>query len=214
MMVKVRSTTFQRAKALIVGVSFVAGVNAGAAQAVKPADPAPNMSPTAATVVSAPADYVIGPSDLLSIVFWKEKDLTCDVVVRPDGRISVPLLNDVQAAGLTPEQLRQTIVQSAKRFIEQPVVAVVVKQISNNRVFIAGQVLKPGPFPLAGPTTVLQVISMAGGVTEFADRKNIIITRQERGGQRTFRFNYAEVIKGKNLEQNIVLKAGDTIMVP
>jgi polysaccharide export outer membrane protein len=211
-MVKVRSTTLQRVKALMVGVSFVAGVNVGAAQVVSPA---PQRVPAAATAaVSAPADYVIGPSDLLSIVFWKEKDLTCDVVVRPDGRISVPLLNDVQAAGLTPEQLRQTIVQSAKRFIEQPVVAVVVKQISNNRVFIAGQVLKPGPFSLAGPTTVLQVISMAGGVTEFADRKNIIITRQERGGQRTFRFNYAEVIKGKNLEQNIVLKAGDTIMVP
>lgn len=212
MMVNVRSTMLHRVKALMVGVSFVAGVHVGAAQVV---GPAPQMAPTAATAaVSAPADYVIGPSDLLSIVFWKEKDLTCDVVVRPDGRISVPLLNDVQAAGLTPEQLRQTIIQSARRFIEQPVVAVVVKQISNHRVFIAGQVLKPGPFPLAGPTTVLQVISMAGGVTEFADRKNIIITRQERGGQRTFRFNYAEVIKGKHLEQNLVLKAGDTIMVP
>ena len=212
-MVKVRATTLRRAKLALVVVSFLSGATVGAAQGVPAAQPTP-MAPTAATIAVAPADYVIGPSDLLAIVVWKEKDLTVDVVVSPDGRISVPLLNDVQAAGLTPEQMRLMLTQSLARFIQQPIVSVVVKQIANNRVFIAGQVLKPGPYPLAGPTTVLQVISMAGGVTEFADRKNIMVTRMERGGQRTFHFNYGDVIKGKSLEQNILLKAGDTIMVP
>ena len=212
-MVKVRATTLRRAKLALVVVSFLSGATVGAAQGVPAAQPTP-MAPTAATIAVAPADYVIGPSDLLAIVVWKEKDLTVDVVVRPDARLSVPLLNDVQAAGLTPEQMRLMLTQSLARFIQQPIVSVVVKQIANNRVFIAGQVLKPGPYPLAGPTTVLQVISMAGGVTEFADRKNIMVTRMERGGQRTFHFNYGDVIKGKSLEQNILLKAGDTIMVP
>lgn len=185
------------------------------AQSVKGLPQVPTLtSGGTTTAVSAPSDYVVGITDVLSIVFWREKELTGDVVVRPDGKISIPLLNEVQAAGLTPEQLRQIIIQRAKKFIESPVVTVVVKQVNNNHVFIAGQVLKPGPIPLAGSTTVLQVIAMAGGLTEFADRKRILITRTERGGQRAFRFNYNDVIRGKNIGQNLVLKAGDTIVVP
>lgn len=184
-------------------------------QTMREVSPQPAVSSTRpATLPNAPPDYVIGVSDVLSIVFWREKDLTSDVVVRPDGKISIPLLNEVQAAGFTPEQLRHILTQSAKRFIENPVVTVVVKQVNNNQVFVTGQVTKPGPIALANSTTVLQAIALAGGLTEFSDRKNILITRIDRGGQRLFRFNYNEVIKGKNIEQNLVLKAGDTILVP
>lgn len=163
---------------------------------------------------SAPGDYVIGPSDVLGIVFWREDKLSMDAVVRPDGKISLPLLNDVQAAGLTPDQLRGKLTESARRFLADPVVAVTVKQVNNNRVFITGQVSHQGPVALAGPTTVLQLIATAGGLSEFADRKHIMVTRVERGATTSYTFNYDEVVKGKNLAQNIVLKPGDTVVVP
>ena len=102
----------------------------------------------------------------MSIVYWREKDLSADVVVRPDGLISLPLLNDVNASGLTPEQLRVAISQGASKFVEEPTVSVVVKAINSRKVFITGQVAKPGPVPLGGPMTVLQLIAMAGGVAE------------------------------------------------
>lgn len=168
----------------------------------------------AGSAASPVQEYLIGPTDVLLINFWHEKELTSEVVVRPDGKISLPLLNEIHAAGLTPEQLRANIEQVALRLMQKPIVTVVVKQVNNNRVFITGQVLHPGPITLAGPTTVVQAIAMAGGLTEFADRKNILITRIERGQQRMFRFNYADVLKGRNVEQNIVLKPGDTILVP
>ena len=113
--------------------------------------------------VAAPADFVIGPNDVLTIVFWRDKDMSSDVQVRPDGKISLPLLNDVQAAGLTPEQLRVQITAAATRLVEDPTVSVVVKEINSRRVFITGQVAKPGTYALSGPTTVLQLIAMAGG---------------------------------------------------
>lgn len=165
------------------------------------------------TVALTP-DYLIGPNDLLSIVFWREKDLSADVVVRPDGKISLPLLNDVLVAGLTPEQLRRKLSDDARRFLEDPVVTVIVKQIANNRVFIVGEVKQPGPQLLSGPTTVLQLIAMAGGLTELADEKHIVITRTEGGQQRTFDFSYSQVVKRKALAQNILLKPGDTVVVP
>ena len=164
--------------------------------------------------VETPADYVIGPDDVLTIVFWRDKDMSNEVAVRPDGMISLPLLNDVKAAGLTPEQLRVQVTAAAAKLIEDPTVTVVVKQINSRKVFITGQVNKQGPYPLAAPTTVLQLISMAGGVLEYADAKNITILRNEGGKQVVFKFNYKDVSKGKNLKQNIELKPGDTIIVP
>jgi len=164
--------------------------------------------------VTPPADYVIGPDDQLSIIYWREKDLSADVVVRPDGMISLPLLNDVSAAGLTPDQLRVAVTQGATKFVEEPTVSVVVKAINSRKVFITGQVGKPGPYQLGGPTTVLQLIATAGGIAEYADKKKIVVVRRENGKERTLRFNYSDVVKGKNLVQNIELKPGDSIIVP
>jgi polysaccharide export outer membrane protein len=174
----------------------------------------PAVGPVLPAGVTPPAGYVIGPDDQLSIVYWREKDLSADVVVRPDGLISLPLLNDIQASGLTPDQLRQEITKGATKFVEQPTVSVVVKTINSRKVFITGQVAKPGPYPLAGPTSVLQLIATAGGVSEYADKKKIVIVRKENGKEITLRFNYEDVMKGKNMAQNIELKLGDSIIVP
>jgi polysaccharide biosynthesis/export protein len=183
---------------------------AGTATPPKPA----GVPPPAAAAVVVPPDYVIGPDDILSIAFWRDKEMTTDVVVRPDGRITLPLVNDVPAGGLTPEQLRERVHTEATKYIEDPRVTVTVKQINSRRVFIMGQVGKAGAYPLSNPTTVLQLLSMAGGVGEFADAKKIMIMRIENGKQLALRFNYKDVSKGKNLEQNILLKPGDTVVVP
>lgn len=179
-----------------------------------PAISAPPSGAPLPAGVTAPADYLIGPDDVLTVVFWREKDMSGDATVRPDGRISLPLINDIQAAGLTPEQLRVNITEASSKYIEQPTVAVVVKQINSRKVFITGQVAKQGVFPLSGPTTVMQLITIAGGLLEYADEKNISIVRNEKGRALSFRFNYDEVKKRKNLNQNIELKPGDTIVVP
>jgi polysaccharide export outer membrane protein len=199
--------------------AFVVAVALGSAslgaQQPKPT-PAP---PTAATPAPAagtpvPDDYVIGPQDMLSIVFWHEKDMSADVAVRPDGKISLPLLNDVQAAGLTPVELRDRLTEASKKYLEDPSVTVVVKEMNSRKVFITGQVAKPGPYPLTSATTVLQLISMAGGLQEYADSKKILIIRAENGRQVSYPFNYKDVVSRKNLSQNILLKPGDTVIVP
>jgi polysaccharide biosynthesis/export protein len=164
--------------------------------------------------VAVPADYLIGPEDILTIVFWREKELSSEVVVRPDGRISLPVIQDVSAAGLTPEQLRDSLTKTAERFVEDPNVTVIVKEINSRRVFITGQVAKPGPYNITSPMTVVQLIAFAGGVLEYADAKNIMIMRTENSNPVSFRFNYKEVAEGKNLKQNITLKPGDTVIVP
>jgi len=174
----------------------------------------PSAAPAIPAGVTPPAGYVIGPDDQLSIVYWRDKDLSSEVVVRPDGLISLPLLNDVTAAGLTPEELRVIITKGASKFIEEPTVSVVVKAINSRKVFITGQVGKPGPYPLSGPTTVLQLISTAGGVAAYAKKSEIVILRNENGRQTTFPFNYDAVRKRKNVTQNIELRPGDTIIVP
>jgi len=164
--------------------------------------------------VSVPADYVIGASDVLSIMFWRDKDMSADVVVRPDGKISVPLLNEIDAAGRTPEQLRVTLVAAAGRFVEDPDVTVFVKEIRSRNVFITGMVAKPATYPLNGEMTVLQLIAVAGGLLEYADSKNISIVRKDGGHQQFFKFNYKDVVSRKNIAQNIALKSGDTVIVP
>ena len=166
-----------------------------------------------AVVALLPA-YVIGPNDVLTVVFWRDKDMSADVVVRPDGNITLPLLNDVRAAGLTPDELRARIVAEAQRFIEDPSPTVVVKEINSRKVFITGQVEKPGPYPLSVSMTVIQLIAMAGGLKEFADGKNILVMRTENGTQNAFSFDYQQLLKRKNLHQNIELKPGDTVVVP
>lgn len=172
------------------------------------------MAPAIPGGVATPLDYVIGPDDVLIVVFWREKDMSSEVTVRPDGKISLPLINDVQAAGLTPDQLRLRLTEGATKFIEEPTVTVVVRQINSRKVFVTGQVNKPGPYALSGQMNVLQLIAMAGGVLEYADAKHITIMRTENGKPVSYPFNYKDVIKRKNLKQNIDLKPGDTIVVP
>jgi polysaccharide export outer membrane protein len=172
------------------------------------------VAPTTAEGVVPPPGYIIGVEDVLSIVFWRDKDLSADVIVRPDGKISLPLINDMEAAGLTPDQLRAALEQAAGRYLEDPNASVIVKEIRSRRFFITGQVAKPGPYPLAGPTTVLQAIATAGGLLEYADAKHISIMRVERGRTISLPFNYKNVIRRKMIAQNVELKPGDTIVVP
>ena len=166
------------------------------------------------TGAALPVGYVIGPEDVLTVVFWRDKEMSADVVVRPDGKISLPLVNDVQAAGLTPEQLRQQLDKAASKFVAEPNAAVVVKTINSRKVYITGNVAKPSTYPLADGMTVLQLIAVGGGLLEFADSKNIVVVRKEDGRDVFFKFNYKDVSRQKKLDQNIVLKPGDTVIVP
>jgi polysaccharide export outer membrane protein len=159
-------------------------------------------------------NYTIGPQDVLDISVWKEPELTRTVPVRPDGKISMPLLNDVQAAGLTPSQLAEQITTSLKKFVTSPQVTVIVTAINSQRVFIIGEVLRPGAFPLLPGMTVLQALSSAGGFTQFASLGKIYVLRNENGKQTKFPFNYKAAINGKQADQNFTLKAGDQIVVP
>ena len=174
----------------------------------------PSAPPPAVTGLTPPAGYVIGPEDVLAILFWRDKDMSVETSVRPDGMITVPLLNDVKAAGLTPEQLREQIEKAASQYVEDPSVTVAVRQINSRKVFVTGNVAKPGPYPLTSTTTVLQLIAVAGGLTEYADEKGISVMRIDGGQTKTFKFNYKDVVRGKKLEQNIELKPGDTVVVP
>jgi len=180
-----------------------------------PAAPVTAPAVPAASPVPIPPGFLIGPDDVLTVVYWRDREMTTDVVVRPDGKISLPLLNEIQAAGLTPSELRERLTDESKRYIEDPNVTVVVKQINSRKVFITGEVAKPGPYPLTAPTTVLQLIAMVGGLKEYADSKKIAVVRTDKNGRQTmFRFNLKDVIAGKNLRQNIELMPGDTIIVP
>jgi polysaccharide export outer membrane protein len=140
-----------------------------------------------------PPEYVIGPQDVLGIVFWRDPDMTGDVTVRPDGRITLPLIGDLTAAGLSPDVLQAMILKAATKVLKEPSVTVVIRQINSRKVFITGQVTTPGPHVLAGPLTVMQLISMAGGLTEYAKKKDITILRTENGQQKVFLFNYNDV---------------------
>ena len=185
-----------------------------------PAGAADYRSPRAAAPVAvvppapAPDEYVIGPDDVLSITFWREKDLSAEVTVRPDGKVTVPLLNDIMASGKTPEQLRDVIREAARAYLEDPTPTVVVKEIKSRRVFITGQVEKPGPYPLNDRLTVLQLIAVAGGLKEFADGKSITVMRTVNGRVVALPFNYRDVVRRKHLDQNVELRPGDTVVVP
>ena len=198
-----------------------AGATKSGAGSTTPAAPGSGAVVPPSSVVAATAagvtpaiDYVIGAGDILGIIFWREPDLSGEVVVRPDGRISIPLLNDIQVNGLSPEQLREKLAKEGQRFVQDPTVTVIVKQINSRRVYITGQVSKPGPYPLTTTMNVLQLISTAGGLLEYADDKNIVVMRTVDGKPVNYRFNYKDVVKRKNLQQNIELKPGDTVIVP
>ena len=198
----------------IAGLIASTPANAGQAQHA-PAISTSSVARTAPAAISvAPSGYVIGADDVLSVVFWRDKDMSAEVVVRPDGKITLPLLNEVQAAGLTPEQLRQHLTEAASKYVEEPTASVVVKEIHSRNVFVTGNVAKPATYALNGDTTVLQLLAMAGGLLEYADSKHIVVIRNDNGKTQYLKFNYNEVIKQKNPAQNVVLKPGDTVVVP
>jgi polysaccharide export outer membrane protein len=159
-------------------------------------------------------NYSIAPEDVLSIEVWKEPEISRTVPVRRDGKISLPLLNDLQAAGLTPTQLGSAIVEKLRTTIVHPQVTVIVAQMSSLRIYILGQVTRGGAYPLVPAMTVMQALSIAGGFTPYANVKKIYVMRTENGADKIFPMNYKDVISGRKPEQNIHLKPGDTIVVP
>jgi polysaccharide export outer membrane protein len=192
---------------LVIAILAATAAHAGAQS------PSATATAGATAPVALPTDYVIGVDDVLSVVFWKEKDLSAEVVVRPDGRISLPMLNDVPAVGLTPEQLAAVVAKAATKYVRDPGATVMVKEIRSRKVYVIGEVTKPGTFMLGNEMSVLQAIAEAGGFLEHANKSNIVIVRNDKGGERRFKFNYNEVVRGKNTEQNIRLLPGDAILV-
>lgn len=192
-----------------------------AAEPQPPVAPAPPAAPEAARQqapaeppIDAPAPvdpktYKIGVEDVLNIRVWREAELSGNVVVRPDGRITLPLAGEIEAVGLTPELLAARIAEALSKFLTKPEVIVSVASVRSKRYYISGNVLRSGPVPLVTPTTVLQALSSAG-MGQWAKRNKIVIMR----GTERIKFNYNEVIKGKKLEQNIFLQDGDHIFVP
>lgn len=159
-------------------------------------------------------EFRLGPEDAVEISVWKDEALTKQVVVRPDGKISFPLIGDIQAEGRTVEQLRQAVEDEIKAFVPDAPVTVMLLKLGSSKVYVIGKVARPGVYVMGHNLTVLQALAMAGGMTPFADKDDILILRKDSGRQKTMEFNYGRVSAGKDLEQNISLQAGDTIVVP
>jgi len=177
----------------------------------RPAAEAPRESLADAPPAAVdPRTYIIGPEDILLIRVWREPEHSGLVTVRPDGKITLPLIGDIQAAGLTPDKLDAAVTEALSRYINNPDVIVSVQAVRSKRYYVTGEVNRPGAYPLVTPVTVLEALTLAGGFRDFANKKNITILR----GNQRLRFNYNDVIKGKNLSQNIVLQHGDYIIVP
>lgn len=165
-------------------------------------------------VVEVDSGYQIGPEDLLEISVWKEEGLKKEVLVRPDGGLSFPLIGEVQAAGKTAGQLKKEIAQRLEKFIPDPVVSIALLKVIGNKIYVIGKVNKPGEFPAGRYVSVLQALSMAGGLTPFSAENGIKVMRKEGGKDIVFPFRYSDVKNGENLEQNIQLKGGDVVVVP
>ena len=184
------------------------------ASAVATSEPGAKVTPPTANY-SPSRDYVIGPEDILAVNVWKEPEISRTVPVRPDGKISLPLLGDMMATGLTAQQLQASITQQLQNYVSSPEVSVIVQEIKSEKVNVVGRVVKPGSYSLSKPTTVLDAIVMAGGFRDFAKAKKIYVLRVSKDGiPDRLPFNYKEVIKGKKLAQNVVLEPHDTVVVP
>lgn len=170
------------------------------------ADPGPAPQPDQA--------YLIQPGDMLQVTVWKEQDLTGEVLVRPDGGLSFPLVGDVIAAGKPVDALREEFVKRLKRYIPDPVVTIALKQIGGNEIYVIGRVQRPGSYPFVRPLDVMQALSLAGGGTPYAALNSIVILRRDHGGQEAIPFHYSEVAHGRDLAENILLQSGDTVVVP
>lgn len=167
-------------------------------------------APELAGALADPKTFKIGPEDVIDVNVWKERELSGSVVVRPDGKITLPLVGEVDVAGLTPMQVKEKLTEEFGKVLNSPVVGVSMRAIRSSKYYITGNVNRTGMFPLVVKTTVLEAITLAGGLGEWANKKEIIILR---GGKERLKFNYNEVIKGKKIEQNIYLQNGDFIIV-
>ena len=163
---------------------------------------------------SAPVSYLIGPGDVLSISVWKEEGMQLEVLVRPDGEITFPLAGEIKAGGLTTKALSEELVKKLKRYIPHPSVTVSVLKSVSNKIYVIGKVNRPGEFIATGYMDVLQALTMAGGLTPYAESDEIKIIRRTKTGTKMKLFDYDEVISGERLDMNIILKAGDTVVVP
>jgi polysaccharide export outer membrane protein len=180
-----------------------------AAEQTKP-DTTQLAKPLAVPVSVDPNTYTLGPDDVVYVRVWREPDLSGNLAIRPDGKITMPLINEVKASGLTPTQLANTITQALSKYVNNPQVMVAVEAVRSKRYFMSGEINRTGAYPLGSPTTVFEALTMAGGFHEFANKKKIVIIR----GAKRFRFNWNDVVKGKNLAQNIYLENGDQVIVP
>lgn len=174
-------------------------------------DPSSSVKPIAE---DKSKDYIIGADDVLDVSVWKEQDLTRSLQVRPDGKISMPLIGDVQAAGMTAGQLAKSIGDRLKKYLTAPQVTVILTQINSQKVYVTGEVTRPGAYPVLPGMTILQAITSAGGLTQFANSKKIFLMRNEDRIQAKYPFNYKDVLDGRKAEENLAVKAGDTIVVP
>jgi polysaccharide export outer membrane protein len=181
------------------------------------ASPAYAATPNTAAAASTPTAteaYTVKPGDVLAISVWKEPDLQSPVLVRPDGSFSFPLAGQMDARGKTVADLQALVTEKLRKFISDPVVTVSVQEVKGNKVYVLGQVNKPGEFIVNPRVDVMQALSMAGGTTPFAALGDIVILRRSDAGQQALPFRYADVSRGRNLQQNIVLQAGDVVVVP
>ncbi len=193
------------------------GVEVEAGSAQSPPSPAPPAEEVADT-----AEYRIGSGDVLQLFVWKEPEMSRELMVRVDGKVTVPLLGDVEAAGRTPELLSAEVTKLFKKFLAAPQVTVGIVNANSARFFVLGQVARPGDFPLRGRTSVLQGLALAGGFREYAKTDSIVIVRQDRGtflpkgrpAETFIQFNYKKLESGRGLSENVMLRPGDTILVP
>ena len=195
---------------LLSGLCVAVSLGVGA----RPATAAQAVAETAPAAADEMAAYSVAPGDVLRIAVWKEPELSGDAFVRLDGMITVPLVGDVKAAGKTTEQIATEVRTRLRPFLEMPQVTVTVSQAVSARFYVIGEVTTSGAFPLTGRITVLQALALAGGFREFAKRERIVVIRESRGERKAIPFNFRDLEAGINLDQNIVVEAGDTVIVP
>jgi polysaccharide biosynthesis/export protein len=198
---------------IVVGVAVLLMSSIAFSQNAMTSSPSSSATTTTSPSATVEPEYVIGPDDVLHIAVWKEPDLSATLPVRPDGMISLPLLNDVQASGATPMQLAASLTEKLKKYIADPRVTVVVTQINSKRIYLVGEVGHTGAIPMLPNMTVLQALSNAG-LSQFANPKKIYVLRSESGKQQKLPVNYNRLLKGQDMSHNYVLKPGDTIVVP
>jgi polysaccharide export outer membrane protein len=218
----IRNCQHSLLSALLVTMALSLGISAGAQQVAEKAKlvaAKDNKEAVEATPESKPEpelkpEYVVGEGDALHIDVWQEPEVSQNVVVRPDGKVSLPLVNEVKVSGMTPLQIQGLVAEKLKNFVNQPKVTVTVTEVHSRKAFITGEVAHPGEYSLNTQVTVLQLIAQAGGFTPFAKTENIMILRVSDGKEQRLKFKYKEVLHGKNTEQNIALEPGDTVVVP